>query len=190
VVTHAAPLRQLRWTVDRYHEAIEAGVITAEDRVELIGGQLIEMPPISDSHFLALQALHGFFARLGRHEAMQQPVVIPEFAEPQPDLYVLRPDFPFEHKPSAEDLLLAIEVSDTTLDFDREEKVPRYLNAGCPEVWVVNLPERQLEVYRHGVDTSFAQLGVPGTVVRPRLVDVSVDLGVLTMLALRRNPQR
>lgn len=190
MATHAAPLRQFRWTVDRYHEAIEAGVITADDRVELIGGQLIEMAPIGDAHFLALQALHDFFARLGRHEAMQQPVVIPEFDEPQPDLYVLRPDFPFERKPYAVDLLLAVEVSDTTLEFDRDEKVPRYLNAGCPEVWVVNLPERQLEVYRQGTTTSFASLGVLGTLVRPALVDVSVDLGLLTMSARRRNPRR
>src|SRR5207244_4349593 len=117
-------------------------------RVELVEGTLYEMPPMRTPHLLVLVRLQQILAPLNaeRRLLVQIPLRVPEFDEPEPDLAVLREPLG-RHKPSAADTLLVIEVSDTTLRFDRERKLPAYRRGGVPEVWIVNLADRQLEIH-------------------------------------------
>jgi Uma2 family endonuclease len=139
----------VRWTTEQYDRLAELGVLT-DPRVELVGGELIQMPPIGTAHMLVVTALQRYFltANAEGRLLIQQPLVLGVEDEPQPDLTVLRA--PVRRKPTAQDCELVIEVSDSTLSFDRTQKLPRYLLAGCPEVWIVNIADRSIEIYRNG----------------------------------------
>jgi Uma2 family endonuclease len=131
--------RAIRWTTDEYTRM--AGLLVGR-RTELIDGQVLEMPAIGTAHYTVAQRLHGMlgdFARAGRL-AIAAPVIITNFDEPEPDLCVLR--HPVElRKIRPEDIEILIEVGDTTAHFDREVKLPRYLAAGVPAVWLVNIAD-------------------------------------------------
>jgi len=146
------PLAAHRFTVDEYHRMGQAGVFPEDHRVELIDGQVVEMTPIGDRHAACVRRLSRLFARHLLEVAVfdvQNPVVLSPHDAPQPDITLLklRPDGYPTH-PRAADLLLVVEVADTTLVYDREVKVPLYAQAGIPEVWLVDLPADRLEVYR------------------------------------------
>jgi Uma2 family endonuclease len=145
-------VRYRRFTVDELMQLVGAGVLREDDRVELIHGVLIEMPPIGDDHIFVTNVLARALT-LGLGDAalvsVQNPVRLGERLMPQPDIAVLSPELGRQRRgPLAEDALLIIEVSDTTLVYDRTVKLPLYAEAGIPEVWIVNLPEQQIEVYR------------------------------------------
>lgn len=141
--------------------------------VGLLEGTVYETPPMGTPHLLALVRLQQMltsFNAAGRL-LVQVPVSVPEFDEPEPDLAVLRTPLG-RAKPSAAECLVAIEISDTTLEFDRTRKVPAYRRGGTPEVWVLNLRDRQLEITTdHGTRT-FHGRGDD----RPTIDDVAVDL--------------
>ena len=133
-----------RFTVDEYHRMAEAGIFHEDDRVELIDGQVLEMTPLGARHVAAVVRLTGLLAPLtdrGFRLSVQNPLVLAERSEPQPDIVVLRPRSrpDIRRLPSAEDALLVIEVADTSLEHDRQVKVPLYARAGIPEVWLVEL---------------------------------------------------
>lgn len=131
----------------------EAGVLSETDRVELLHGEIVEMTPIHSRHAACVDRLARlFFETAGEqaHIRIQNPVRIPDHSEPQPDLVLarLRDDGYAGRHPGPDDILLVVEVSDTTAGYDREIKIPLYAAAGIPEVWLVDLPGRAVEVYR------------------------------------------
>ena len=154
------------FTVDDYHAMAEAGVLNAEDRVELIDGEILEMSPIGSRHAAHVNRLNRWLTTaLGERAVLsvQNPVRLDDFAEPEPDLAVLRPraDFYAEAHPGPRDVLLLIEVSDSSLVFDRKVKLPLYAGHEIPEVWVVNLIEGQIEVYRRPEGREYSKAQTP-----------------------------
>ena len=145
-------LRRL-FTVDQYYKMLEAGVFNENERVELIRGEIIKMSPMGYHHAGRLNRLNElFFLRLAQTVTIgiQVPVRLNNTSEPQPDVSLLqrRPDFYETQQPQPENVFLLIEVSDTTIKYDREVKVPLYAENNIVEVWLVNLNEECLEVYR------------------------------------------
>ena len=140
------------FTVAEYRRMVEVGILSEDDRVELIDGEVFKMSPIGELHASCVGRLTQTLILLLRRAAIvwvQNPIVLDDYSEPQPDLAVLRPraDFYGQAHPRPEDVLIVIEVSDSTLGFDRKVKVPLYARAGIPETWLVNLPEECVEVY-------------------------------------------
>ncbi len=150
----STPLRTHNFTVDEYHRMAEAGVFHEDDRVELIDGQVVEMTPIGPRHAGCVNRLTGLLSRLGGGGvtvSIQNPVILGERWEPQPDVTVLRhrADGYAARHPEPADILLVIEVADTSVEDDRSIKIPLYARAGVPEAWLVNLPSDRIEVYRN-----------------------------------------
>ena len=148
----ALPLR--RFTVSEYHQMGEAGILSEDDRVELIDGVIIQMNPQRSRHSAVInQITWQFYQLVPKEKALlriQTPILLTDSTEPEPDLAMVKPraDVYVKAHPSPGDVLLLIEVSDTTLEYDKEVKLPRYAASGIPEVWVVNLVDDTIEVYR------------------------------------------
>ncbi len=137
------------------------GILHEDERVELLDGELYEMTPIGDGHIGGVNSMNFFFGqRLGGRAivSVQNPVRLSDFSEPQPDIALLRPrpDFYRTGKARPEDVLLLVEVADSSLDYDRLTKLPRYAAAGIVEVWIVNLVARRVEVYRDPTADGYA----------------------------------
>jgi Uma2 family endonuclease len=152
---------QHRFSVKDYYRMADSGVLRPGARVELLQGRIIDMSPIGPFHGGLVNRLGRFFNLNAKGRwtvSTQNPLRLDEYSEPEPDLMLLKPaadDYTSRH-PGPSDVFLLIEVSDTTLDYDREEKLPAYGRAGVPEVWIVNLNEQTIEVYR---DPNFAGYG-------------------------------
>ncbi|MFH1744207.1 MAG: Uma2 family endonuclease [bacterium] len=145
-------LRRL-FTVEDYHRMGEAGILSEDDRVELLEGEIVQMTPIGSKHAGCVNRLAQlFFEKVARRAivTVQNPGRLGEYSEPQPDLMLARtrPDFYADAHPKPEEVLLVIEVSDTSADFDRKVKILLYAQAGIPEVWLADLPAECIEVYR------------------------------------------
>src|SRR5882724_9622814 len=142
-----------RFTVDEYHRMAEVGIFHPDERVELIEGEIVQMAPIGPRHAgCVINATRLFITRLGDRAVVspQNPVVIQPRSEPQPDLLLLRPravSYSREH-PTPEDVLLAVEVADTTVRFDRLVKARLYARSGIPEFWLFLTTESLVEGYR------------------------------------------
>lgn len=146
-------LLRRRLTVDDFHRMAQAGILTEDDRVELLDGELIMMSPIGSRHAATVKRSNHVFAHRGRGRVIvgvQDPIRIGEQSEPQPDLVLLRPraDYYADAHPEARDVLLVIEVADASVEIDREVKGPLYARAGIAEMWLANLVEDCLEVFR------------------------------------------
>ena len=131
----------------------ETGVLRPDARVELLNGEIIDMSPIGPFHGGLVNRLIRIFTKISKGRWMvsaQNPLRLENHSEPEPDVMLLKPspdDYTNRH-PQPEDVFLLIEVSDTTLDYDREEKLPAYGRAGISEVWIVNLNDETIEIYR------------------------------------------
>ena len=141
-----------RFSVDEYDKIVELGILSDDARVELIEGEIVDMAPIGLRHALCVDNLTRLFSRLVSDEAIvrvQNPVRLNEYSQVQPDVTLLRlRDYSKDRQhPGPEDILLAVEVSDTTLIKDRRLKLPLYARAGTPEVWIVNIPQERIEVH-------------------------------------------
>ena len=150
----ALPLSRHRFTVDEYHKMAENGVLTEDDRVELIDGEIIDMAPIGEWHFGHVNRFTRVFYRQFADRAVvhiQNPIRLGRHREPQPDIVLLQlRDDDYDSKmPTPEDVLLVVEVADSSLDYDRNTKVLLYAEAGIPEYWLVNLVDEQIIVYRN-----------------------------------------
>jgi Uma2 family endonuclease len=146
----AAPSLHL-WTREDYYKMAEAGVFHAGERVELIGGRIVEMSPQNSPHFTGIrlveEALWKIFSS-GYDIRVQGPLDISSLSQPEPDIAVVRGtirDYAKAHPTTA---VLVIKVSDSTLAFDRGEKANLYASAGIPDYWVLNLVDRCVEVHR------------------------------------------
>ncbi len=149
-----------RFTVHEYHRMVEAGILHEDDRVELIEGEVSEMAPIGARHASVVRNLNRLLGKQVGGEFLvdvQNPVRLDEGNEPKPDLAVIRMRDYRESLPSPEDVLLLIEVPDTTLSYDRNIKLPLYARSGISEVWIVDLASETVErhtspsgeIYRH-----------------------------------------
>lgn len=151
-----------RFNVAEYEAMIRHGILTDRDRVELIAGEIVEMPPPNPPHSGDVNFLSHFFTmRLGRRAmvANQQAVEIPPDSMPQPDLMLLRwrDDFYRGKRPYPEDVLLLIEVADTSMRRDRILKLRIYANAGIAECWIVDINGSSVEAYTEPVDDGYAK---------------------------------
>ena len=148
----SAQLEPRRFNVTEYYQMAAAGILKPDDRVELIAGEIIKMSPIGSPHAACVSRLARFFHNTIANEAIvstQNPVRLDEFSEPVPDISLLKPrkDFYAARHPLPADVLLVIEVADTSLLKDRNIKVPLYASAGIAEIWLVNIPKQIIEVY-------------------------------------------
>jgi Uma2 family endonuclease len=147
----APPVRR-PFTVAEYDRLIAAGILQEDERVELIDGEIVEMAPISIRHAARVNVLSALFLRRVGDRAIvsvQNPIRLGERSEPQPDVTLLRrrADHYASALPTAADILLLIEVADSSLEYDRTVKLPLYAQAGIPEVWIVSLTGNHIEVY-------------------------------------------
>ncbi len=174
------PLRA--WTAAEYEQMVAAGVLGEDDRVELVEGEIVEMAPVGARHAASVNAL----ARLLQHQvgdralvSVQNPVRLSPRSEPQPDLAVLawRDDGYRDELPGPADVLLVVEVAESSVATDRDVKLPLYGRAGIGEAWLVDLPAGTIEVhtgpspagYRgrsvHGIGALVSPVGLAAVVV-------------------------
>ncbi len=154
-------LQRRLFTVKEYHLMSETGILSETDRVELIEGEIIQMAAIGTRHATAVRRLNRLFHRLPEDTVIvdvQNPVQLSERTEPQPDVVLLRfrgDDYETAH-PVPSEVLLLVEVADSTVDNDRDVKIPIYARSHIPEVWLVNLVENCLEVYRQPTPNGYS----------------------------------
>lgn len=168
--------RTRRFTVDEYVRMGETGILAEGDRVELLDGEVVRMPPIGPVHASIVDRLnHALVTALGDRAVVrvQNPTVLDEHSQPQPDLVVARarPGGYRSAHPGPADMLLVVEVADSSVGFDRDVKLPLYARAGIAEVWIIDVAANRVEVHRHprgevydqrSVVTSGEALSVPG----------------------------
>ena len=141
-----------RFTVEEYYRMGEVGILSPDVRVELVDGEIRRMPPIDPPHASIVHRLNAVLGRklLGKVVVgIQSPIRMDDFNEPQPDVTVLRfrDDYYGSQHPMPADVLLVIEVADTSLRYDRDEKMPRYGAAGIPESWLVDVQAGTITVF-------------------------------------------
>jgi Uma2 family endonuclease len=178
------PPRRHALTVDDYYRMAEVGILAPDARVELIEGEIIDIPPPGSLHAATVLLLNRVLVRAVEDRAWvlgQNPVRLSEYTEPQPDLALLRPrDHRYRtHHPRADDVLLIVEVAHASLSFDRTRKVPLYARHEIPEVWLVDLRARRLVRHRSPERGSYTlidepPLGAPLEMVA--LPEIVVDL--------------
>lgn len=147
----AEPARR-HFNVTEYCRMGEAGIFSEDDRVELIQGEIVEMSPIGIRHASCVARLSKLLERQVGSNAIvwvQNPVRLSELSEPQPDIALLkqRDDFYASRHPLPEDVLLIIEVAETSAGYDRKTKAPLYAAAKIPELWLVDLVSGVIEIY-------------------------------------------
>lgn len=148
-----AAVTHRRFTVDDYYRMAEAGILRPGDRVELIEGEIVEMTPIGREHAARVDCLNNLYCVKLAGRAIvrvQNPVRLNRNTEPQPDVAILRSktDYYASGHPGPEDVLLIIEVADSSLAYDRGVKMSEYARAGIREAWLVDLAAGVVEVSR------------------------------------------
>lgn len=176
----SAVLQRHRLTVDEYYRMARAGVFAPDARVELIEGEVIDMAPIGTRHASAVKKLNALLsaATPGRAiVAVQDPLRLSDASEPEPDLMLLRPraDFYSQAHPVPADVLLLIEVSDSTSAYDRGIKVDLYARHGVTEVWIVDLDNNVVRFFRGCDGQSYSDITASET---PRATPVAALPGV------------
>jgi Uma2 family endonuclease len=154
-----------RLTVDDYHKMGQAGIFGEDERIELIEGELFDMAPIGSNHAGVVYLLNQRLTRAAGDNAIvgaQNPLALGKHSEPQPDVLVLRPrdDFYRKAHPTPADVFLLVEVCETLGDLDRAVKIPLYAQHEVPEVWLIDLSARHVEMYRkpRTADRRYAQV--------------------------------
>jgi Uma2 family endonuclease len=151
------------FTVEDYHRMVQAGILREDDRVELLDGEILEMAPIGSKHAACVDRLNQLFSDRVRKRAIvriQNPIGIGERSEPQPDLTLVRPraDFYSQGHPGPGDILLVVEVAETSVEVDRDLKVPLYARAGIAEVWLVDLSGESIEVFQRASPQGYQEI--------------------------------
>jgi Uma2 family endonuclease len=156
-------LQKHYFNVDEYYRMAEVGLLSPDDRVELIEGEIVEMSPIGKTHGGTVKRSNSFLNReLGDVfiVSVQDPIRLNDFSEPQPDLALLKPrkDFYRNSHPTPEDVLVVIEVADTSVNYDRNVKLPLYARAGIPEAWLMVLPKDVIEVHSQPLNGKYQKV--------------------------------
>lgn len=148
-------------TVSEYYKMAEVGILKREERLELIHGELILKPKTTARKAAVTMRIHTYLNKIDEEKcivSVKHPIQLDKYSEPEPDLAILhfRADFYEEKHPEPKDIMLVIEVSDTSLGYDREVKKPLFANAGIPELWIVNIEDAQVEVYKNPQNGDYA----------------------------------
>jgi Uma2 family endonuclease len=151
------------FSVEDYHRMMETGIITTDHNVELLDGQIVRMSPIGRFHAAGVNRLNHFFSAIGADDlliSVQNPVVLNENSEPEPDLAILKfkKDFYASGHPQPEDILALIEVADSSFEKDQEIKLPLYALAKIPEVWIVDLSKERVFVYQEPFEEGYKRM--------------------------------
>ena len=149
-----------QFTVAEYRLIADAGIFAPDDRVELLEGEIITMPPLGSRHAACVDRLTMLFTRIVGDDVVvrvQNPLLLDDRSEPLPDVQLLRgtPERYVHEHPRPADVLLLVEVSDSSLPYDRGVKLPAYARAGIQEVWIVDLVAERVEVYREPAEASY-----------------------------------
>jgi Uma2 family endonuclease len=158
-----AQLLTHKFTTQQYHLMHEAGVFEQGDRLELINGEIKKMSPIGRKHATCVARLtKRLELKLGDCSIIwsQNPIRLADSSEPQPDLAILKPreDFYEEGLPEPSDILLIIEVADSTISYDCEIKAPLYALAGIREMWLFDVNKKVIEGYSHASASGYKQI--------------------------------
>jgi Uma2 family endonuclease len=180
-----ATLAERLFTVEEFERIVEIGIFGEDERVELIEGRIVQMNPIGDDHAWNVTRLSGIFARgADVIVSVQNPVRLGDRIAPQPDLAILRPDARQNRKPEPADILLLVEVADSSLAYDREVKSQLSARAGIPEFWIVDINGERIEAYRDPSPAGYRsmRLHLRGEQLAPAfkpdlLIDVDAILG-------------
>jgi Uma2 family endonuclease len=156
----AVQMHRWQFTVADFARMAEAGIFAEDDRVELIDGEVRVMSPIGPRHAAIVKRLNALLSRQVADHALvsvQDPIQLTDYTEPQPDIAVLRAreDFYAQALPMPADVLLVVEVAETSLAYDREEKIPRYAQALIPEVWLIDVERETVTQYTHPDGTRY-----------------------------------
>ena len=143
-----------KFSVEEYHQMINVGVLKEDDLIELIRGEILEMSPVGLRHASCVKKLNYLFAqKLGNKViiGVQDPIKLNDYSEPQPDLVLLKPrkDFYASSHPTPDDIFLLIEVADSSIEYDRNIKLPLYAENKISEVWLIDLNQNLLEVHQN-----------------------------------------
>ncbi len=177
-----------RLSVADYHKMGEVGIFSDDDRVELIEGELVDMAPIGSEHAGIVNLLNRLLTEIRGEKAIigvQNPIILGDHSEPQPDILVLHPreDFYRDSHPTPGDVFLLIEISDTTANQDRNIKIPLYAQHNIPEVWLIDIPNRCMELYRkpHPPNRTYQHIEIlrEGTARCTQLRELKIDLNHL-----------
>ena len=174
-------------TVEAYHRMGEVGILAPDERVELIEGEVVEMAPIGSRHAGMVGRLNRLLVQAAGHRALvfvQSPVRLSRTSEPQPDFAVLKPraDDYQSAIPGPDEVLLLVEIAETSLKYDREFKAPLYAAHAIPELWVVDVGEKLLWIYREPRPDGYARVEKTGHPAALRLAAapaIEVDLSGL-----------
>lgn len=179
----AFPTQRKLFTVEDYHKMADAGILRPDDRLELIKGEIIKITPIKSAHsgivnFLLEHLIVGLrkkYTIIG-----QNPVAFSRYSEPEPDVVVAayRKDSYRSSHPAPPDVSLIIEVADSSFEYDRTTKKELYAESGIPEYWIVNIPDKQLEIFRQpaGSDYDKKEALLPGEKATCVLVNFSLEV--------------
>ncbi len=153
---------QMRISCELYHEMISKGVLTPDHRVELINGFLTQKTSVGSLHASIVKILNFLLSgQLGGLAVVgvQDPVTLHEYSEPDPDIVVakFRPDFYRHAHPGPKDIVLVIEVADSSLAYDRQAKIPLYAASNIPEVWLVNLIEKKVTIHQYPEGSTYLE---------------------------------
>jgi Uma2 family endonuclease len=168
-------------SVNDYYRMAEAGIFTEDQHIELINGEIFDMPPIGSFHADIINTLtRVFYQQINDNIriSVQNPIRLSDLSEPEPDIALVKnKNYRLQH-PTADDVLLLIEVADSSLHYDRTIKLPQYASHQIPEVWLFNLKEQRLDIYQQP-DNDYYRLHLrpkAGESIQPLLVDsVNVD---------------
>jgi Uma2 family endonuclease len=167
-------------TIDDFHRMGEVGIFGEGDHVELIEGEIIDMAPIGSRHAECVTRLAQMLIRQGMATVrVQNPILLPYRSEPEPDIAaVLKRSYADAH-PGPKDVLLLIEVADSSLAYDRDTKIPLYASFGIPEVWLVDLEAECIDVYVQPTVAGYQQIlayGKDKTLTPTKLSGVSIPI--------------
>jgi Uma2 family endonuclease len=173
----------LRFTVDDYYKMIDLGMLKDYEKAEIIEGELIKQMTIGDRHAHIVDLLTKMFIRNVSDNVLvriQNPLRLSNFNEPEPDVVLADlTKFDGMRHPRPAEVLLVIEVSDATLKYDREVKIPLYAEAEIPEVWIINLPKNIVEIHTkpsNGV-YQFVKIFASGENVKTEVLpDLSIEV--------------
>lgn len=149
-----------QFTVEDYHRMRDAGIFAEDDRVELLDGEVLLMSPIGPLHAAIVKRINTLLGQspLGQYiVSIQDPIQLSDVSEPQPDIAILqyRSDYYGTAHPQPGDIMLLMEVSDTSLEYDLENKLPRYAESEIMEVWIIDIENQQIEQYYNPAHGSY-----------------------------------
>jgi Uma2 family endonuclease len=156
-------VKNFRFTISQYHQMSEAGILSENDKVELINGEIIEMSPIGRRHAACVDRINRLFSNILGIKVIvrvQNPILLNNLSEPEPDIALLKPraDFYESGHPQPQDIFLLIEVADSSIEYDRDVKIPLYASSGITEVWLVDIYQQVITVYRYPTEHDYRDI--------------------------------